>query len=524
MMMKRVGLLALVVMLLFGTTAHAVYNPATDPQSKWEGDVTTITFTSRLPNIVLENNPLLAKIEEAVGVKLEISTLDPATYNELIAVQVASGDIPDLLYLWDNSSNVSFQKWAEEGIILNLDDLKDKLPNAFKWLSESDLAYGRVHALDNGLYGLPRMQQIVPDAIPYRGDWLEKFGMDIPLTPDEMYEYCIAVAKNDPDGNGEDDTWGLFITEQGDKGGGLLDKNIREGFGILPESIAYKVIPAQEGFMDLMDWYHKLYADGGIYPEFYLATQIYEDGAKFKAGTIGSYFKTTTIDHTIHDSSSELVQIHPDAKVVAGYPLQPNGTTWEDADDFFHYVTASCWGVFAISASASPEAVDAACRFLDWGCTEEGAYYLNIGIDGVTHKSFDPETRIKTAWTTEEKEADPTRANNYMSYLMVQQSWADRSKLQFGGKTPEEQAEYMRRFDYLFKNYIEYTNIDTYPGYAELKTQNAELTTDLNTWMVQYICDKCTREEFTTWLNDTYIPAWEGVYGIVAAVDGPKPQ
>ncbi len=521
-------IVAAILLMTVWSSAFAVYDPETDGVSVWDGEITTITVTDRLPGIQLENNPILKELEKRIGVRLEISVLDAAQYNSLIASQIAAGDIPDMFYLWDNSSNVNFQKWAQEGLIWNLEELEDKIPNAFTWLNASDLAYGRVPSLDNGLYGLPRMQQLTPDAIPYRGDWLEKLGLDIPVTPEDLFEYCVAVSTQDPDGNGVDDTWGLFITQLGDKGGGLIDKNIREGFGIEPETVAYKVIPAQEGFMDLMDFYHDLYAAGGIYPEFYLESDIYADQEAFRAGKVGTMFKTTSLDHTMpyrSNAAEAFYQNNPDGEVVAGYPLQPNGTTAADADNYFHYITMSCWGVFCISKNASEEAVDAACRFLNFGCTEEGVHLLTNGIEGINYKSWDPVLRTKVAFTQEEKEepGHEDRLINAISYLCVQQSWANYGKLTFGGNTPEEKAEYMRRYNELNHGYIVYDNIDTYPGYADLKTKNAELTTKLNDeMMVQYIVGGITREEFTDWLYNVYCPAWEEVEDIVTAVRGPK--
>ncbi len=522
--MKKIVALVLALLLVVGSSALAVYDPRIDGESKWEGEVTTITFTDRLPGIVLENNPILAQIEKAVGVRLDISVLDATTYNELLAVQIAGGDIPDMFYLWGNSSEPNFQKWAAEGLLVDLETLKDKLPNAFYYLTEEELAFGRVHSLDNKLFGLPRMQATNVHGIPYRKDWLDKLGLDLPVTPEDVFEYCVAVTTQDPDGNGINDTWGLFITEKGDKGGGLLDYNIREGFGLLPETIAYAELTAQPGFMDMMDWYHDLYEAGGIYPEFYIFQDTYEDQAKFKAGTVGCIFKTTNVDHYTNVSSSDLLKVDPNAWVVSGYPLQPNGTTIDDYDNFEHWVTPNNWGVFAISSAASEEAVDAACRFLDWGCTDEGCFFLNVGVEDYNWKEWEPDARIKTGFTAEEKEEKPARASAGGSYIMVQQRWMDGSKISFGGGTPEERADYQARYDFLFHNYKTFKNISTYPGYAELKEQNAELTADLSTWMCNYICGKITREEFTTWLDGTYNPAWEGVYDIVAAVDGPKPE
>ena len=316
--MKKILALVMALVLVLTGSALAVYDPATDGVTTWDGEVTTITFTTRSAGLQTEGNPILQTIEERCGVRLEISLLDNAQYNSLIAAQIASGDIPDMFYLWDNCSNSAFQDWAKQGLIWNLEDeeIYDKLPHAWEWLNENDLSFGRVAAWDNGLYGLPRMQQVTPAAYPIREDWLENLGLDLPVTPDDLFEVCVAFSKDDPDGNGIDDTWGLYITQLGDKGGGLLDFNIREGFGIEPETVAYKVIYAQEGFMDLMDWYHDLYEAGGIYPEFYLSGDNYGDSAAFSAGTVGCFFKTTSLDHTMVYPSApgELLQNCPDAK------------------------------------------------------------------------------------------------------------------------------------------------------------------------------------------------------------------
>ena len=134
--MKRIAVLILALALMLTGSALAVYDPAASTPTMWDGEVTTITFTSRLPNIVLENNPVLKRVEEAVGVRLEISVLDAAQYNSLIAVQIAGGDVPDMFYLWDNSSNESFQKWAAEGLLWDLEELKEKKEAVRKRVAE----------------------------------------------------------------------------------------------------------------------------------------------------------------------------------------------------------------------------------------------------------------------------------------------------------------------------------------------------------------------------------------------------
>ena len=46
----------------------------------------------------------------------------------------------------------------------------------------------------------------------YRTDWAEKVGVtEAPSTVDELYDMMDKFAHNDPDGNGEDDTYGMEL-------------------------------------------------------------------------------------------------------------------------------------------------------------------------------------------------------------------------------------------------------------------------------------------------------------------------
>ena len=57
-------IVAVLLVLSLSTSAFAVYDPATDGVSEWDGEVTTITVTDRLPGIQLDNNPILKELEK----------------------------------------------------------------------------------------------------------------------------------------------------------------------------------------------------------------------------------------------------------------------------------------------------------------------------------------------------------------------------------------------------------------------------------------------------------------------------
>ncbi|MBN2557626.1 MAG: hypothetical protein JXB33_02600, partial [Clostridia bacterium] len=65
---------------------------------------------------------------------------------------------------------------------------------------------------DNGdIWGVPiDTAQSMFDARGYKKSWLEASGLQVPYTTDEFYEVMSAFTYGDPDGNGQDDTFGYY--------------------------------------------------------------------------------------------------------------------------------------------------------------------------------------------------------------------------------------------------------------------------------------------------------------------------
>jgi len=59
------------------------------------------------------------------------------------------------------------------------------------------------------IYGVP-IARFIPDrALIFRGDWAQKFGNPQPKNADEFFDLMAKFTKEDPDGNGKADTFGL---------------------------------------------------------------------------------------------------------------------------------------------------------------------------------------------------------------------------------------------------------------------------------------------------------------------------
>ena len=69
-------------------------------------------------------------------------------------------------------------------------------------------------ASSNGrMYGVPRHRTLVRSGFGFRQDWLDNLGLKAPTTWEEFADMLYQFTYGDPDGNGVDDTVGLYLDE-----------------------------------------------------------------------------------------------------------------------------------------------------------------------------------------------------------------------------------------------------------------------------------------------------------------------
>lgn len=99
-----------------------------------------------------------------------------------------------------------------------------------------------------------------------RQDWLDALGIETPSSLDDLYNMMVAFRDNDPDGNGQADTFGLSTS-------GIYDiQPFMSAVGVLPgyvEVDGARTIPyATEAAIPVIEWLAKLYAEGLFDPNF----------------------------------------------------------------------------------------------------------------------------------------------------------------------------------------------------------------------------------------------------------------
>ena len=257
----------------------------------------TISVAPYMFNPVTEDivTPLIEKMlleNHGINVDFEIIFVDQQNYRETINTQLAGGVAPDM-FLTSNQSVL--KDYANQGLLATFDKemLQENAPTVFEWINNGgphgdykefvDLYWNRA-TVDGQLVCLPRFaaQGAMPSkTLIYRGDWLEKLGVseeDLPKTIDEFVDLMYRFAKEDPDGDGKDDTYGFSHTGAkvlfGAYGlyNGFVDGNSywknEDG-----ELINADVHEDSKKVIELMA---QMYADGVIDPEFVKGNEAIE--------------------------------------------------------------------------------------------------------------------------------------------------------------------------------------------------------------------------------------------------------
>ncbi len=71
-------------------------------------------------------------------------------------------------------------------------------------------------SIEGRMYGIPLSRTLARNGFGYRQDWCDKLGIDAPKTWDEFYEMCYKFTYEDPDGNHEQDTYGIILDSWND--------------------------------------------------------------------------------------------------------------------------------------------------------------------------------------------------------------------------------------------------------------------------------------------------------------------
>ncbi|MCK1237555.1 ABC transporter substrate-binding protein [Streptococcus uberis] len=181
---------------------------------------------------------ILKRLEKETGVKIEWTNYQ-SDFAEKRNLDISSGDLPDAIHN-DGASDVELMSWAKQGVIVPVEDLiKKYMPNLQKVLDEKPEYKSMITAPDGHIYSFPWIEELgegkesihsVNDMAWINKAWLDKLGLKMPQTTDELVKVLEAFKTQDPNGNGKADEIPVsFINKPGNEDFKVLFGSFGEG-------------------------------------------------------------------------------------------------------------------------------------------------------------------------------------------------------------------------------------------------------------------------------------------------------
>ena len=160
-------------------------------------------------------------IRRKLNIELKISAV-PASSAEAekkITAAAEAGRLPDIFVV----GGTVLPKLMKKECLSYVDDMYELMPTRTSQMY--DVKERKSYGYKGKHYALSQPGSVVKnEGILIRKDWLDKLGLEIPVTLDDYMNVMKAFTYNDPDGNGKNDTYGY--------GAYLEIKKNSEGLGV----------------------------------------------------------------------------------------------------------------------------------------------------------------------------------------------------------------------------------------------------------------------------------------------------
>lgn len=262
---------------------------------------------------------IFKRLEEKTGIHIDLINYTNDVFAEKRNLALATGDLPDAIFD-AGLSDYDLLKLAKDGTIIPLDDIvKNQMPNFNKVLEQAPQYRAMITAPDGHIYSLPWIEELGEgkesihsvNNIPWINvEWLDKLGLKMPATTEELKQVLIAFKTKDPNGNGKADEIPLsFINDDGgNEDLSFLLGSFGPGFNwdetLVSNDGKVSFAANIDGYKEGVKYFNELYKEGLLDPEF--VTQDWNTFvAKGKEQIYGLYFTWDKANVTGLDSKYE---------------------------------------------------------------------------------------------------------------------------------------------------------------------------------------------------------------------------
>ena len=289
------------------------------PFSKYAETVTVHLGGSMNPNAKIpdgmsyEDNAYTRFLKDDLNIEVVYDWIASSSdYDEKMNLCIGSGAIPEMM----NVNATQYRALLKYDMIQPLDQyFEDYASDKLKGFVESGgEELKKCITNDKGeMMAIPTPSAMVGEMneMWIRQDWLDKLGLEVPRTWDEMAAVAEAFVTQDPDGNGEDDTIGILgpgnsnhINDIGDNQFGLdplfFSFQSYPQYWLQDEDGTVKYGSIQPETRTALEKIQKLYTDKLIDPEMLVRSNCQE---AVLSGKVGIFFSPWWAGYTVADAT-----------------------------------------------------------------------------------------------------------------------------------------------------------------------------------------------------------------------------
>jgi putative aldouronate transport system substrate-binding protein len=230
----------------------------------------------------LNSNKMFQEMEKLTNIHIDWQNASGADWTEQRSLLLASGDLPDVFFGSNSLRDVDIMTNLDMFVPLE-DYIDDFCVNLQKAYREVPQIRKMITAPDGHIYTLSRKLPLRPHATDeyyINVAWLDKLGLKMPATTDELYQVLKAFKEYDVNGNGDPNDE-IPWSGNGGKSNlsdllrfmcpfGLTDSGGGEYLALDPRNNNDVVfIPADLRYKEFINWCRRLYSEGLLDPEYF---------------------------------------------------------------------------------------------------------------------------------------------------------------------------------------------------------------------------------------------------------------
>jgi putative aldouronate transport system substrate-binding protein len=310
---------------------------------------------------------------EATGVDVQLQFGAGDDQATQLGLRLAGGDAPEMFTV----TRSTMQQFANQGLLLDLTPyLEGELAPTAQFIGEESILKG---TLGDKVYAISKIPTLQYNTYWIRQDWLDALGLEPPTTTEEFLEVARAFTEDDPDGNGQKDTYGL--TGVGEGLGAFVP--LFGAFGVGTPSSFYmedgQLIDALHDpqMPDALSFLNQLWTSGYVDPDLFSLDYEASREAAFQ-GRAGIFY-TDWPNITKEEFVAQYKAANGNASWVQLAPPEGPGGQFDAPNDL-----GFSPGLYALPRSLEndPETLSAIFKVLNYVSSEEGNRLVMYGIEG----------------------------------------------------------------------------------------------------------------------------------------------